>query len=128
MLQIFSTFIARHTPPVLSILLFLCAGIFYIGEVVNDGFDSMKSEWRSDWIAESRKPAYAMLLSSLDKQTEKLNKDPGDLKDSDIALLFNQCNSDFGMIYIPTLPHSQKTIAKRTCEAMGDLYIERQIH
>ena len=115
------SFIQKHTPPVLSILISIAAATFYLGQVVNDGFFAMKA----DIITESRQPFYLSTEYLLKKQLEKFDKDPDDLKLTDIELLSIQCNSDFGVSYIPTLPPNRKINAQNTCDKLTDLYIDR---
>jgi len=121
---ILRSFIIKHTPPIISILIAIGASTMYIGDVVTSGFTSMKQ----GIIKEARAPAYAILLSSLNKQTEKLDNDPGDIKSSDIKLLYNQCNSDFGSVYLKSLPPSDKIRATNTCKKLEDLYLTRHYY
>lgn len=118
------TFITKHTPPILSILMAIGGATYYLGDVVTSQFASMKTEL----ITEARLPAYEMLYSSLNKQSEKIDTDPGDIKTSDISLLYNQCNSDFGLIYIPSLAPTKRLNGLRTCEKLGDMYLERNVY
>lgn len=114
--------IQKHTPPVISILLTIIGGTFYIAQTVNTGFDTMKA----DLIAEAREPAYAIMLSSLDKQVEKLDGDVSDIKDADVKFLYNQCNGEFGSKYLPSLPPSTSRSAKRTCQMLEEVYFTRR--
>lgn len=121
---ILRSFITKHTPPIISVIIAIGAATMYLSDVVSTGFVVMKA----DIITEARAPTYAILLSSLNKQTEKLESDPGDMKSSDIKLLYNQCNSDFGNIYINTLAPSEKIRAKNTCSKLENLYLTRQYY
>lgn len=118
------SFIQKHTPPVISILLSICAATYYIGQVVGDGFTTMKTEL----ITEAREPTYAILYSQLDKQSEKLDSDPGDIKNADIKLLYNQCNDDFGKVFLETLPPNEMLSAKRNCSMLESLYLDRRTY
>ena len=118
------TFIARHTPPIISILMAIGGATYYLGDVVTHQFADMKT----DLITEARLPTYQMIYSSLNKQSEKLDKDPEDIKTTDITFLYNQCNSDFGATYIESLSPTLKLNGKRTCSKLGDLYVDRGVY
>jgi len=121
MQPIIRSFIQKHTPPVLSILISIAASTFYLGQVVTDGFYAMKA----DIITEARQPFYLATEYSLKKQLEKLDRDPDDLKTTDIELLSIQCNSDFGLSYVPILPPNRKISAQNTCSKLTSLYVDR---
>ncbi len=115
-------FVQKHTPPVISIIFTLLIATFYLGQTVNDGFNAVKK----DLITEARLPAYAIILASLDKQIEKINKDPDDVKSADVKFLYNQCNSDFGRVFLTGLPPNQSLTAYRTCEMLEEIYMNRR--
>lgn len=117
-------FIAKHTPPVISVLMSIIGMGFYISTIVNDGFVTIKR----DLIAEARQPSYEMLQASLDKQLEKLASDPNDIKTADIKLLYNQCNDDFGKIYLKTLPPNEMLSAKSACNMLENEYLKRRTY
>ena len=117
-------FIAKHTPPAISILLTIVLGIYYIGHEVKTGFDDVKG----DIIYESRAPYYLDKEYSLRKQLEKLESDPSDLKTTDVELVYMICSSEFGLKYIPSLPANRKINAEKACEKMSNLYISRNVY
>lgn len=115
-------FIAKHTPPVITILLAMAGATFYMGQLINDGFDVMKAEI----VSEARQPTYAMLNAQLVKQSEKMDSNPTDIKTSDIKFLYNQCNDDFGKIYITSLPPSEMISSKQICTQLESMYLSRR--
>ena len=118
-------FVSKHTPPVLSVIISIGGASYYLGDLVQDGFLSMKTEL----TYEARVPYYLSQEYSLKKQMEKLDKDPADLKTSDIELMFIQCADEFGTKYIPSLsPESRKSNAQRTCGRLSKLYIDRNVY
>lgn len=116
-------FIAKHTPPVLSILIAIGGATYQLSNTIQDGFSTMKSEL----VYEAREPYYLSQEYSLKKQLEKLEKDPNDLKTSDVELMFIQCADEFGVTYIPSLPANRRSNAERTCDRMSELYIDRKV-
>ena len=117
-------FVAKHTPPVLSILISIGGASYYLGNLVQDGFVTMKSEM----VYEARIPYYLSQEYALKKQLEKLEKDPADLKTSDVELQFIQCADEFGLTYIPSLPANRRSNAERTCDRLSDLYVGRSVY
>lgn len=118
------TFVTKHTPPILSILIAIGGATYYIADIIQVSFKSMKTEL----ITEARLPTYEMLYSSLNKQSEKIDTDPADIKTSDISLLYNQCNSDFGLIYIESLAPTKRLNGRRTCNKLGEMYLDRNVY
>lgn len=122
--SIIKGFIAKHTPPVVSILVVLLSGIFYISHEVQTGFNGVKEEI----VYEARKPFYLAEEYALRKQLEKISKDPADLKTSDIELSYILCADEFGTKYIKSLPANRKINAEKTCLKMADLYTSRNVY
>lgn len=123
MQSIIKSFVTKHTPPVISLLLAIVWATYHLSNVVNDGFVAMKT----DLVQEARIPAYQMLQASLEKQAEKLESDPTDVKNSDIKFLYSQCSGDFGKHFIPSLPPTELLSAKRTCTQLEQLYLDRRV-
>jgi len=124
MQELLRSFIQKHTPPVISLLSLVCMATWYLGQQVNHGFEAMKAEI----IYEARAPTYAMLYAQLDKQSEKLDGDPSDIKTADIKLLYNQCNDEFGNVFLSKLPPNEMLSSKRNCGMLENLYLERRTY
>jgi hypothetical protein len=61
---------------------------------------------------------------SLDKQAEKLDKDPGDIKKADLASLTYHCQGFFGNTYVPTIPADRRVRVESLCDKVVALYIQ----
>lgn len=92
-----------------------------VNDQIKSGFDSMSTTF----IESARQPFYLSQEYSLKKQLEKLEKDPADLKVTDIEFLYILCQDEFGTKYIPSLPANRKSIAQRACTKIGDMYTSR---
>ena len=123
MQTVIRSFVTKHTPPVISLLIAITWATYHLSAVVNDGFANMKA----DLVQEARIPAYQILQASLEKQAEKLESDPTDIKTSDIKFLYSQCSGDFGKHFVPKLPPTELLSAKRTCNQLEQLYLDRRV-
>lgn len=113
----------------------LLQGVYYtvaiIGAVytatmfISSSLDRGLREVKTDWIDESRRPFYLSVESGLQKQLEKLSKNPNDLKHADIKLYSDLCAEDFGKKYVEQLPATRKLDARKACDMITDLYINR---
>jgi hypothetical protein len=121
MQPLIKSYISKHTPPIISMLIAICGGTAYIADIVNSNFTSM----RSSLIAEARAPFYLSTEYALLKQNEKIDKSPGDIKTTDIEYLSVMCQDDFGESYVPALPTSRRIDMEVTCGKMVNLYKTR---
>lgn len=107
-------------PKSLQIIALIVGCTYYLGvEInsgINNGFDRV--------VHESRLPAYAIIRNQIDKQIEKLNKDPDDIKRVDVRFLFEQCSGDFGSKYVPTLPAGDRITISRACSQIEELHVQ----
>lgn len=105
------------------ITLFACT---YYGVIeIKSQIDTSVMAVRNDIILEARQPTYAIIKNQLDKQLEKLQKDPDDVKTTDIKFLLNQCQGDFAADYIPNLPPNESITVRGACSKLENLYTNR---
>lgn len=114
--------IEKNIPSFLTIPLCIAAATWYVGDMVQTGINDMKI----NLITEARQPFYLTTEYALAKQLEKLEKDPADLKTTDIELYSILCHEDFGAEYVPTLPANRRLDAEETCKQLTDMYTSRQ--
>ena len=60
---------------------------------------------------------------ALDKQAEKLEHDPEDIKEADLASLTYHCQGFFGEEYVPSIPPNRRVKVESLCDKVIDLYI-----
>lgn len=99
--------------------LLIGACTYWLGMQVNYGFDTL----RTDLVNQARQPAYEIIYNQLEKQMEKLAKDPDDIKQVDLKFAYNQCNGDFRAVYVKSLMPSESASITNTCEKIEDLYL-----
>lgn len=107
-------------PKSLQVIALIVGCTYYLGVEINTGI----SNGLDRVVHESRLPAYAIIRNQIDKQIEKLNKDPDDIKRVDVRFLFEQCSGDFGSKYVPTLQAGDRITIKRACGQLEELYVQ----
>jgi hypothetical protein len=118
-------FIKKHTSDTVFIAIATVVLVFANGqentEIKNQFADAFVD---TIWLEINQENMRAHAFD-MQKQDEKLSKDPDDIKLTDLAKFDYLCNSRYGTHYIPTLPIDQEKLARIRCEKLSALYIER---
>lgn len=127
MLSNVSLAIKKHAPTA-SLVCSIAVGMYQFTistqQEIRNGFQSLQTEF----VYNARQPFYLDKEYALRKQLEKLEKDPGDLKTTDVELMYLLCADEFGVKYIPSLPANRKVNAEKACNKLGELYVSRTIY
>lgn len=114
--------LAGFLPKSAQYLLFAASCTYWLGMQINTSVDTL----RTDLVNQARLPAYEIIYNQLEKQVEKLAKDPEDIKQTDLKFAYNQCNGDFRAVYVKSLVPSESAKIDNACDKIEDMYLNER--